>query len=141
MVGSAVLRFAAPFNFFSQKEQRKERKNKKKEKKKKKDDPASTRKSDFDSIHIHVSKTMKAALAAAAITLAAQPYATLAFAHPPSATSTLKYGSMSATPLRATLTADELSTKSKQEQCRILGVEEEKLALGIDPDEVLDYGT
>jgi hypothetical protein len=82
---------------------------------------------------------MKAALAAAAITLAAQPYATLAFAHPPSATSTLKYGSMSATPLRATLTADELSTKSKQEQYRILGVEEEKLALGIDPDEVLRF--
>ena len=42
-------------------------------------------------------------------------------------------------PLHATLTADELNAMSKDEQFKILGVEEEKLALGIDPDEVLEY--
>ena len=42
-------------------------------------------------------------------------------------------------PLHATMTADELSTISKSEQLKILGVEEEKLALGIDPDEVLEF--
>lgn len=42
--------------------------------------------------------------------------------------------------LHATLTADELSTMDKMEQLRVLGVEsEEKLALGIDPDEVLEF--
>ena len=79
---------------------------------------------------------MKASLAAA-ITLAATtlPCATLAFA-PVVATRSCVTTTM---PLRATLTADELSTKSKEEQLQILGVEEEKLALGIDPDEVLQY--
>jgi len=42
-------------------------------------------------------------------------------------------------PLHATLTADELSSMSKSDQFKILGVEEEKLALGIDPDEVLQF--
>jgi hypothetical protein len=42
--------------------------------------------------------------------------------------------------LHATLTADELSTMDNMEQLRVLGVEsEEKLALGIDPDEVLEF--
>jgi hypothetical protein len=45
-----------------------------------------------------------------------------------------------ATVLHATLTADELSTMSKDEQLKVLGVDtEEKLALGIDPDEVLEF--
>ena len=42
-------------------------------------------------------------------------------------------------PLHATMTADELSTISKSEQLKVLGVEEEKLALGIDADEVLEF--
>jgi hypothetical protein len=42
--------------------------------------------------------------------------------------------------LHATLTADELSTMGKEEQLKVLGVDsEEKLALGIDPDEVLEF--
>lgn len=41
----------------------------------------------------------------------------------------------------ATMTADELNTMSKSEQLvTLLGVDdEEKLALGIDPDEVLEF--
>ena len=73
----------------------------------------------------------------AAITLAALPAATLAFA--PAAVPTAAQRCASSSPLRATLTADELSTKSKEEQFQILGVEEEKLALGIDADEVLEF--
>ena len=44
-------------------------------------------------------------------------------------------------PLQATMTADELNTMSKSEQyVTLLGVDdEEKLALGIDPDEVLEF--
>ena len=44
-------------------------------------------------------------------------------------------------PLQATMTADELKTMSKSEQLvTLLGVDdEEKLALGIDPDEVLEF--
>ena len=44
-------------------------------------------------------------------------------------------------PLKATMTADELNTMSKSEQyVTLLGVDdEEKLALGIDPDEVLEF--
>jgi len=43
--------------------------------------------------------------------------------------------------LQATMTADELNTMSKSEQyVTLLGVDdEEKLALGIDPDEVLEF--
>ena len=77
----------------------------------------------------------------AAITLvAALPAATLAFA-PTAAvpTAAQRRCASSSSPLRATLTADELSTKSKEEQFQILGVEEEKLALGIDADEVLEF--
>ena len=42
-------------------------------------------------------------------------------------------------PLSATLTADELSEMSKEEQLDVLGVKEEELALGIDADEVLQF--
>eukprot|EP00571_Detonula_confervacea_P011584 CAMPEP_0172306982 /NCGR_PEP_ID=MMETSP1058-20130122/7932_1 /TAXON_ID=83371 /ORGANISM="Detonula confervacea, Strain CCMP 353" /LENGTH=200 /DNA_ID=CAMNT_0013019037 /DNA_START=151 /DNA_END=753 /DNA_ORIENTATION=+ len=42
-------------------------------------------------------------------------------------------------PLHATLTADELSTMDKDAQLKVLGVEEEKLALGIDVDEILEF--
>ncbi|KAL7494776.1 hypothetical protein ACHAWT_003349 [Skeletonema menzelii] len=72
----------------------------------------------------------------AAITLAALPAATLAFAPAIAVPAAQRCVSSS---LRATLTADELSTKSKEEQFQILGVEEEKLALGIDADEVLQF--
>ncbi|EED87044.1 predicted protein [Thalassiosira pseudonana CCMP1335] len=41
--------------------------------------------------------------------------------------------------LRATLTADELATMSKEERFNVLGVEEEKLAMGIEPEEVLEF--
>jgi hypothetical protein len=42
--------------------------------------------------------------------------------------------------LHATLTAEELSTMDKAEQLKALGVDsEERLALGIDPDEVLEF--
>jgi len=77
---------------------------------------------------------MKSSLTAA-ITLAALPAATLAFA-PPAAR---QQRCASLPSLRATLTADELSSKSKEEQFQILGVEEEKMALGIDADEVLQF--
>jgi len=48
---------------------------------------------------------------------------------------------ISSQPLQATMTADELNTMSKSEQyVTLLGVDdEEKLALGIDPDEVLEF--
>lgn len=39
----------------------------------------------------------------------------------------------------STIAADELKSMSKEEQFKKLGVEEEKLALGIDPDEVLQF--
>jgi hypothetical protein len=84
---------------------------------------------------------MKASLTAA-ITLAsaALPCTTVAFApHAAVTTTTHSVGRCAPPPLRATLTADELATKSKSEQLQILGVEEEKLALGIDPDEVLEF--
>ena len=42
-------------------------------------------------------------------------------------------------PLHATLTADVLDGMSRSEQLKVLGVEESKLALGIDPDEVLEF--
>ena len=74
----------------------------------------------------------------AAITLAALPAVTLGFA-PAAVPSAQRRCASSSSPLRATLTADELSTKSKEEQFQILGVEEEKLALGIDADEVLEF--
>lgn len=48
--------------------------------------------------------------------------------------------SMPASLLHATLTADDLSTMDKADQLNILGVEsEEKLALGIEPGEVLEF--
>lgn len=84
---------------------------------------------------------MKASLTAA-ITLAsaALPCTTVAFApHAVTTTTTHSVGRCAPPPLRATLTADELATKSKSEQLQILGVEEEKLALGIDADEVLEF--
>ena len=84
---------------------------------------------------------MKASLTAA-ITLAsaALPCTTVAFApHAATTTTTHSVSRCAQPPLRATLTADELATKSKSEQLQILGVEEEKLALGIDPDEVLEF--
>ena len=48
---------------------------------------------------------------------------------------------ISSQPLQATMTAEELNTMSKSEQfVTLLGVDdEEKLALGIDPDEVLEF--
>ena len=86
---------------------------------------------------------MKASLTAA-ITLAsaaALPCTTVAFAPHAAVTTTTTHSvnRCALPPLRATLTADELATKSKSEQLQILGVEEEKLALGIDPDEVLEF--
>ena len=40
----------------------------------------------------------------------------------------------------ATMTAEELATMSKEEQFEVLGIDDpEKLALGIDPDEVLEF--
>ena len=42
-------------------------------------------------------------------------------------------------PLHATMTADELDGMSRSEQLKVLGVEESKLAMGIDPDEVLEF--
>ena len=75
---------------------------------------------------------MKASLTAA-ITVASLPSAVLGFS--PAASTAQR----SVSPVSATLTADELSTKSKEEQFQILGVEEEKLAMGIDPDEVLEF--
>lgn len=40
----------------------------------------------------------------------------------------------------ATMAAEELATMSKEEQFEVLGVDDpEKLALGIDPDEVLEF--
>jgi hypothetical protein len=77
--------------------------------------------------------------AAAAITLAALPAGTLAFAPAASSSTAVQQRLCAAAPLRATLTAEELSTKSKEDQFQILGVEEEKLALGIDADEVLQF--
>eukprot|EP00984_Skeletonema_dohrnii_P019180 scaffold9109_cov94-Skeletonema_dohrnii-CCMP3373.AAC.1 len=82
---------------------------------------------------LHYNTTMKSSLTAAITLAAALPAATLAFA-PPAVTH-----QRCASSLRATLTADELSSKSKEEQFQILGVEEEKLALGIDADEVLQF--
>ena len=41
--------------------------------------------------------------------------------------------------LKATITAEELENMSKEEQFSALGVKEEELALGIDPDEVLEF--
>mmetsp|Transcript_498 Transcript_498/g.810 ORF Transcript_498/g.810 Transcript_498/m.810 type:complete len:204 (+) Transcript_498:19-630(+) len=78
---------------------------------------------------------MKSSLTAAITLAAALPAATLAFAPP--AAHQQRCASLSS--LRATVTADELSSKSKEEQFQILGVEEEKLALGIDADEVLQF--
>ena len=78
---------------------------------------------------------MKSSLTAAITLAAALPAATLAFA-PPAAR---QQRCASLPSLRATLTADELSSKSKEEQFQILGVEEEKMALGIDADEVLQF--
>jgi hypothetical protein len=43
------------------------------------------------------------------------------------------------TPLKATLTAEELTEMSKEQQLEALGVKEEELALGIDADEVLQF--
>jgi hypothetical protein len=40
---------------------------------------------------------------------------------------------------RATISADELSTMSREEQFHALGVKEEELALGIEPEEVLEF--
>ena len=37
------------------------------------------------------------------------------------------------------MTADELDGMSRSEQLKVLGVEESKLAMGIDPDEVLEF--
>lgn len=65
---------------------------------------------------------------------------TMAFtARAPTTSSSSSMHGMKSSPLHATLTADELSSMSKSEQLKILGVEEEKLALGIDPDEVLQF--
>jgi len=74
---------------------------------------------------------------------------TMAFTSTPIAPMSVYYSSSAsrrsaaaaaATVLHATLTADELSTMSKDEQLKVLGVDtEEKLALGIDPDEVLEF--
>ena len=84
---------------------------------------------------------MKASLAAITLaSAAALPCTTVAFApHAAVTKTTHSTGRCAPSPLRATLTADELATKSKSEQLQILGVEEEKLALGIDPDEVLEF--
>lgn len=41
--------------------------------------------------------------------------------------------------LQATLTKEELSGMSKEDQLKVLGVKEEELALGIDADEVLEF--
>ena len=57
-----------------------------------------------------------------------------------SSSASRRSASSSTAVLHATLTADELSTMSKDEQLKVLGVDtEEKLALGIDPDEVLEF--
>lgn len=85
---------------------------------------------------------MKAFLTAAiTLTSASLPCTNVvAFApHAAVTTTTHSVSRCAPSPLRATLTADELATKSKSEQLQILGVEEEKLALGIDPDEVLEF--
>jgi hypothetical protein len=55
------------------------------------------------------------------------------------AATTIAHGLSAIAPLKATLTAEELSEMSKEQQLEAIGVKEDELALGIDADEVLQF--
>lgn len=55
------------------------------------------------------------------------------------AATNIAHGLSAIAPLKATLTAEELSEMSKEQQLEAIGVKEDELALGIDADEVLQF--
>lgn len=74
---------------------------------------------------------------AAILAAALSPSATRAFTAPPS---TMPRTTTASPTLHATVASAELNTMTKEEQLAMLGIDsQEKLALGIEPDEVLEY--